>query len=156
MLVDFLLIWIGWPTVEEEGGAGEALLLRESKRSPPPPNETLVILHSLAICVEQLCARSPDAPSVESLRLKFCVFCGEPARDANGVLRMAGHGLYCRQASPVRSSADYLSVRETAYIIARQQCGPECRMFFRGALPQALAVKAPLRIASIVRRIPSE
>jgi len=97
MLVDFLLIWIGWPTVEEEGDGGEALLLRETRRSPPPPNETLVILHSLAISVEQLCARSPDAPSVESLRLKFCVFCGEPARDTNGVLRLVGHGLYCRQ-----------------------------------------------------------
>src|SRR6266516_4402464 len=92
MLVDFLLIWIGWPTAEEEGGGGEALLLRETRRSPPPPNETLVILHIFAISVEQLCARSPDAPSIESLRLKFCVFCGEPARDTNGVLRLVGHG----------------------------------------------------------------
>lgn len=57
----------------------------------------MVILHSLADSVEQLCALSPDAPSIESLRPKFCVFCGEPARDTSGALRLVGHGLYSRQ-----------------------------------------------------------
>ena len=72
--------------MKRRGGGGEALLLVETRLSPPPPNETVVILHSLAISVEQLCARSPDAPSIENLRPKFCVLCGEAARDANGVL----------------------------------------------------------------------
>jgi hypothetical protein len=82
---------------EGRGGGGEALLLVEIRLSTPPPNQTLVILHSLAISVEQLCARGADAPSVESLRPKFCVSCGEPARKTCGVLQLVGHGLYCRQ-----------------------------------------------------------
>ena len=64
---------------------------------PPPHNQTLVILHSFAVSVEQLCARSPGAPSVEELRPKVCVSCGRLARDAQGVLQLVGHGLYCRQ-----------------------------------------------------------
>jgi len=62
-----------------------------------PPIETVVILHSFAVSVEQLCALSPDAPSIEILRPKFCVFCGELARDTNNTLRLVGHGLYSRQ-----------------------------------------------------------
>jgi hypothetical protein len=61
------------------------------------PLEAVVIVHSLAISVEQLCARSRDAPCIDCLRPKFCVFCGEPARDARGVLQLVGHGCYSRQ-----------------------------------------------------------
>lgn len=83
--------------MNRRGGGGEALLLAETRLSPPPSNETVVILHSLAISVEQLCARSPDAPLIEELRPKFCVFCGERARKPCGVVQLVGHGLYCRQ-----------------------------------------------------------
>jgi hypothetical protein len=65
--------------------------------SPSPPNEAVVIVHSLAVSVEQLCARSPDAPSIERLRPPFCVSCGEPARHGSGALQLVGHGLYSRQ-----------------------------------------------------------
>ena len=58
---------------------------------------TVVIVHSLAVTVEQLCARSPDAPAIARLRPKSCVCCGEPARNAQGVLQLVGHGMYCRQ-----------------------------------------------------------
>lgn len=61
----------------------------------------MVIVHSLAIFVEQLCARSPDAPSIDSLRPMFCVCCGEPARNAGGVLQLVGHGCYSRQVRGV-------------------------------------------------------
>lgn len=57
----------------------------------------MVIVHSLARSVEQLCARSPDAPSIEQLRPAWCVSCGEPARNARGVLQLVGHGFYSRQ-----------------------------------------------------------
>jgi hypothetical protein len=57
----------------------------------------LIILHSLAINVEQLCARSPDAPSRDQIRPTHCVFCGQAARDENGILRLVGHGMYSRQ-----------------------------------------------------------
>jgi len=57
----------------------------------------VVIVHSLAHSVEQLCARSPDAPSIEQLRPAWCVSCGEPARNARGVLQLVGHGFYSRQ-----------------------------------------------------------
>jgi len=56
----------------------------------------VVILHSLAISVEQLCARSGGAPSVEELRPRFCTQCGQVARDG-GRLRVQGHGCYSRQ-----------------------------------------------------------
>ncbi len=58
--------------------------------------ETVVILHSLAISVEQLCARSAGAPSVEELRPRFCTQCGQVARDG-GRVRVQGHGCYSRQ-----------------------------------------------------------
>src|SRR5437867_4527466 len=58
--------------------------------------ETVVILHSLAISVEQLCARSAGAPSVEELRPRFCAECGQLARDG-GRVRVQGHGCYSRQ-----------------------------------------------------------
>ena len=57
----------------------------------------LIILHSLAIAVEQLCARSPDAPSLEELRPRHCVLCGRAARNADGNLQLVGHGMYSRQ-----------------------------------------------------------
>lgn len=57
----------------------------------------MVILHSIARCVEQLCARSADSPSLETLRPTFCVFCGQAARNADGVLQIVGHGMYSRQ-----------------------------------------------------------
>jgi len=57
----------------------------------------VVIVHSLAGSVEQLCARSRDAPSIDHLRPKFCVSCGELARNAWGVLQLVGHGMYARQ-----------------------------------------------------------
>jgi hypothetical protein len=82
--------------------------LAETRLSPPPPIDTVVIVHSLALSVEQLCARSPDAPSIEDLRPKFCAFCGEPSRGTNGVLRLVGHGLYCRQV---------LGLTETAWLV---------------------------------------
>jgi hypothetical protein len=63
----------------------------------PPTNQLLIILHSLALQVEQLCARSADAPCLEDLRPHACVFCGQSARNAAGVLLVVGHGLYCRQ-----------------------------------------------------------
>jgi hypothetical protein len=64
----------------------------------------VVIVHSLAISVEQLCARSPEAPSIDSLRPAFCVCCGEPARNAWGVLQLVGHGYYSRQVRGVSES----------------------------------------------------
>ena len=57
----------------------------------------LIILHSLAISVEQLCARSPDAPSREKIRPTHCVICGQAARNADGTLQLVGHGMYSRQ-----------------------------------------------------------
>jgi len=56
----------------------------------------VVILHSLSVGVEQLCARSAGAPSVEELRPPFCSQCGQLARDGERV-RVQGHGLYRRQ-----------------------------------------------------------
>jgi len=58
---------------------------------------TVVILHNLALSVEQLCARSLGAPSVEELRPTACGACGRLARDAEGALGIVGHGLYSRQ-----------------------------------------------------------
>lgn len=68
---------------------------RDRARNHRP--RTLVILHSLATGVEQLCARSAGAPSVEDLRPPFCTQCGELARDRNGAVCVQGHGFYNRQ-----------------------------------------------------------
>ena len=57
----------------------------------------LIILHSLAISVEQLCARNPGAPPCEKTRPRHCVLCGQAARNADGTLRVVGHGMYSRQ-----------------------------------------------------------
>jgi hypothetical protein len=57
----------------------------------------LIILHSHALYVEQLCARSGDAPSREKTRPTHCVICGQAARNADGILQVVGHGLYSRQ-----------------------------------------------------------
>lgn len=70
--------------------------MRDHAQTTTPP-KTLIILHSLASTVEQLCARSPDSPSLEELRPRFCVFCGQTARNAAGILQLVGHGMYCRQ-----------------------------------------------------------
>ena len=67
--------------------------LRPNHRLP----KLLIILHSLAIYVEQLCARSPGAPSREKTRPTHCVICGQAARNVDGILQVVGHGLYCRQ-----------------------------------------------------------
>lgn len=56
----------------------------------------MVILHSLSVGVEQLCARGAGAPSVEELRPRFCAQCGQLARDG-GRVRLQGHGCYRRQ-----------------------------------------------------------
>src|SRR3989442_6162592 len=61
-------------------------------------SKTVVILHSLAAGVEQVCARSAGAPSVEELRPRFCTHCGELARGRNGAVQLQGHGLYSREA----------------------------------------------------------
>jgi len=79
--------------------------LAETWHSPPPPHDTVVIVHSLAISVEQLCARSPDAPSIGDLRPKFCVVCGQPSRDHGGVLQIVGHGMYSRQVRGLSEAA---------------------------------------------------
>ena len=57
----------------------------------------VIILHSLALYVEQLCARSPDAPSREKIRPAHCVICGQAAQNAEGILQVVGHGMYSRQ-----------------------------------------------------------
>ena len=57
----------------------------------------MIILHSLAIYVEQLCARSPDAPAREKTRPNHCVLCGQAARKVDGTLQVVGHGMYSRQ-----------------------------------------------------------
>lgn len=59
-------------------------------------DSTVVILHSLSVGVEQLCARSAGAASVEELRPRFCTQCGRVARDG-GRVRVQGHGCYSRQ-----------------------------------------------------------
>lgn len=56
----------------------------------------VVIVHSLSVGVEQLCARSAGAPSVEELRPRFCTQCGQLAREG-GRVRVEGHGCYRRQ-----------------------------------------------------------
>ena len=61
------------------------------------PVQQVIIVHSLAVSVEQLCARSHDAPSIDDLRPRFCVVCGEPCRDSDGGLQIVGHGMYSRQ-----------------------------------------------------------
>ena len=48
----------------------------------------MIILHSLAVNVEQLCARSTEAPSRNQIRPNHCVICGQAARNANGVLQL--------------------------------------------------------------------
>jgi hypothetical protein len=70
-------------------------LCRDCKPKPPPI-ETVVIVHSLSVGVEQLCARGAGAPSVEELRPRFCTQCGRLARDG-GRVRVQGHGCYRRQ-----------------------------------------------------------
>lgn len=59
----------------------------------------MVILHVLAVLVEQLCARSADAPSLENLRPIYCANpeCSAAARSPDGILQLIGHGLYQRQ-----------------------------------------------------------
>jgi hypothetical protein len=79
---------------EKEGG-GKAYLCEIS--SKPSPLTTLIILHSFVTAVEQLCAKNPNAPSLNLLRPLFCVLCGQAARNEHGVLQLVGHGMYDRQ-----------------------------------------------------------
>jgi hypothetical protein len=66
----------------------------------------LVILHSFALTVEQLCARSAGAPSIEDLRFNHCVICGQPAWNAaTGTLQIVGHGMYSRQVRGLTEKA---------------------------------------------------
>jgi hypothetical protein len=67
------------------------------RASTTAAHTAVVILHSLARCVEQLCARNADAPALGIVRPAFCVFCGQTARNAEGVLQVVGHGMYSRQ-----------------------------------------------------------
>lgn len=69
---------------------------REGRPETTAGQQTVVILYSLTISVEHLCARSAGAPSVEELRPRFCAQCGQLARDGGGV-RVQGHGCYRRQ-----------------------------------------------------------
>ena len=82
--------------MERKGGDGGQAFFGETASLEPPPIERVVILHSLSVSVEQLCARSAGAPSVEELRPPFCTQCGELARDG-GRVRVQGHGCYRRQ-----------------------------------------------------------
>lgn len=66
-----------------------------------PHNNTLIILHSLVAAVEQLCAKSVDAPSAEDVRPKFCLICGQAAHSPEGTLKVVGHGSYSRQVRGV-------------------------------------------------------
>ena len=61
--------------------------------------KTMVILHALVVLVEQLCARSADAPSLDKLRPIYCSNpeCGAPARNSENILQLVGHGVYLRQ-----------------------------------------------------------
>jgi hypothetical protein len=70
----------------------------ESAPTTADNQNTVVILHALAVLVEQLCARSADAPPLEKLRPNHCPNpkCGAPARDGKGGLQLVGHGLYLR------------------------------------------------------------
>jgi hypothetical protein len=61
------------------------------------PSKTMIILHSLAADVEQLCARSPDAASRDRIRPTHCIICGHAARSDDGTLKLVGHGMYMRQ-----------------------------------------------------------
>jgi hypothetical protein len=60
--------------------------------------KTVVILHALVVLVEQLFARSADAPSLDKLRPIYCPNpkCGAPARNSEGILQLVGHGVYLR------------------------------------------------------------
>lgn len=85
-------------TCRKEKGDGKGRSFAGPDPKPPPP-KLLVILHSFAVTVEQLCARSAGAPSIEDLRLNHCAFCGQPAWNAaTGTLQIVGHGMYSRQA----------------------------------------------------------
>jgi hypothetical protein len=84
---------------EKGGGKGRSFAGPRPNRHP---QKLLVILHSFAVTVEQLCARSPGAPSIEDLRLKHCFNCGQPAWNAaTGTLQIVGHGMYLRQVRGV-------------------------------------------------------
>jgi hypothetical protein len=70
----------------------------------------VVVLHSLAISVEHLCARDAGAPSVEELRPRFCTRCGQLAREGARVW-VQGHGCYSRQVRGLRAGWMVIWVR---------------------------------------------
>jgi len=85
------------PSFEKGKAVIEATLsFGETASQQPPPIETVVILHSLSVGVEQLCAQSAGSPSIEELRPRFCAQCGRLSRDG-GRVRVQGHGFYSRQ-----------------------------------------------------------
>jgi hypothetical protein len=86
----------------ERKSSGDVFPLTES--ADHRQNQSVVILHALAVLVEQLCARSVHAPSLEELRPKYCSNpeCMVPARNAEGFLQLIGHGLYLRQVRGLR------------------------------------------------------
>jgi len=47
--------------------------------------------------VENACARSASAPTIEQTRPAFCPMCGQPFRYESGRLAIIGHGFYKRQ-----------------------------------------------------------
>lgn len=81
---------------ERKGGGLGPVSLARGKPETTAHRDRVVILHSLSVGVEQLCARSAGAPSVEELRPRFCTGCGQVAREG-GRVRVQGHGLYSRQ-----------------------------------------------------------
>jgi hypothetical protein len=85
------VFWKGKAVIKGQLSFGET-----AKPETTADQWTVVILHSLAISVEHLCARGAGAPSVEELRPRFCAQCGRLARDGERV-RVQGHGLYSRQ-----------------------------------------------------------
>ncbi len=91
--------------LRRKGGDSKGSSLWPDRCSHHHPHPTVVILHSLAITVEQLCARGPDAAPIESLRPKYCAVCGEPAHGNGGMLQIVGHGMYSRQVRGLRGAA---------------------------------------------------
>jgi len=84
-------------TAKKGGKAAARPFFAGLPRPLPRNNNTLIILHSLIVAVEQLCARSAGAPSLQDLRPNFCVICGQAAYSPEGVLQIVGHGMYSRQ-----------------------------------------------------------
>jgi|GEM_PF-2072262 len=101
---------VGWPLFGEERRQRQGPSFHVDTAFTAAPSEAVVIVHSLAVSVEQLCARSPDAASIDFLRPTFCVCCGQAARNAAGTLQLVAHGCYARQVR---------GLSETTWIVIR-------------------------------------